>query len=196
MFILCTIAPLCIDDYMMCQGTTRLLLLLEWCIGSDDYGGHGNSFHATGGRGNKRAQMRYCFRLFRSVCTHGDEQILLDLTDQNAIGEIVGILRSASVSTDENDAIDIEMQCDMLFILASLCDSDVHRKELFGEGGVDMLINYLGSNPKRTLSPLGHHKLMLATVDCVWSAVLGCFMNEAVFLEKEGIFLLLDLLEV
>ncbi len=70
------------------------IVMLQWWFAStcflDDYGGHGNSFHATGGRGNKRAQMRYCFRLLRSVCTHGDEQILLDLTDQNAIGEIVG----------------------------------------------------------------------------------------------------------
>ena len=28
-----TLAPLMIDDYMMCQGSTRLLLLLEWCTG-------------------------------------------------------------------------------------------------------------------------------------------------------------------
>ena len=30
---LCIIAPLCINDYMTCQGNNRLLLLLEWCIG-------------------------------------------------------------------------------------------------------------------------------------------------------------------
>eukprot|EP00794_Sanderia_malayensis_P003621 gene3621-4134_t len=195
LFVLATIAPLCLDDYMTCQGNTRLLLLLEWCIGLDDYGGHGNSFHATGGRGNKRAQMRYCLRLLRSVCAHGDENVLSDLTDQNAIGEIVGILYNASTSTDENDAIDIEMQCDMLFVLASLCDGDMHRKELFGESGVSMLVNFLDSNQSRVLSPLGYHRLMLATVDCVWSAVLACFVNEVIFLEKEGLFLLLDLLE-
>ena len=28
------------------------------------------------------------------------------------------------------------------------------------------------------------------------AAVVGCFINEIVFLEKEGLFLLLDLLEV
>ena len=41
---------------------------------------------------------------------------------------LVGILLNASTSTDENDAIDIEMQCDMLFIVASLCEGDTHRK--------------------------------------------------------------------
>ena len=40
----------------------------------------------------------------------------------------VGILLNASTSTDENDAIDVEMQCDMLFIVASLCEGDTHRK--------------------------------------------------------------------
>ena len=29
---LCSIAPLCINDYLTCQGNNRLLLLLEWCI--------------------------------------------------------------------------------------------------------------------------------------------------------------------
>lgn len=41
---------------------------------------------------------------------------------------LVGILLNASTSTDENDAIDIEMQCDMLFTVASLCEGDTHRK--------------------------------------------------------------------
>ena len=39
-----------------------------------------------------------------------------------------GILLNASSSPDENDSIDIEMQCDMLFILSCLCDGDIHRK--------------------------------------------------------------------
>ena len=30
---LCTLCPLMLEDYMTCQGSTRLLLLLEWCVG-------------------------------------------------------------------------------------------------------------------------------------------------------------------
>ena len=30
---LSSIAPLCINDYMTCQGNNRLLLLLDWCVG-------------------------------------------------------------------------------------------------------------------------------------------------------------------
>ena len=44
---------------------------------------------------------------------------------------IQGILQNVSTSSDENDAIDIEMQCDMLFILASLCDGETHRKVIY-----------------------------------------------------------------
>lgn len=31
---LSTLGPLMIDEYMICQGSTRLLLLLEWCTGT------------------------------------------------------------------------------------------------------------------------------------------------------------------
>ena len=40
----------------------------------------------------------------------------------------VGILLNASTSPDENDSVDVEMQCDMLFTVASLCEGDTHRK--------------------------------------------------------------------
>lgn len=66
------------------------------CIGcfllffSADYGGHGNSFHGSGGRGNKRAQMRYCLRLIRSMVSVGDDGLNEDLFDQGAVNQIVG----------------------------------------------------------------------------------------------------------
>ena len=33
---LSTVAPLCLDDYMTCQSNTRLLMLLEWCVGQGE----------------------------------------------------------------------------------------------------------------------------------------------------------------
>ena len=30
---LSNISPLCLEDYMTCQSNTRLLMLLEWCVG-------------------------------------------------------------------------------------------------------------------------------------------------------------------
>ena len=82
----------------------------------------------------------------------------------------VGILVSAANSKDVDDAIDIEMQSDMLIILSSLCEGDIHRKELFGSDGhgIDIVTHYLKMDPTKFTSGLGHHRLMLATVDAVW----------------------------
>ncbi|XP_033127845.1 cilia- and flagella-associated protein 69-like [Anneissia japonica] len=192
---LCTIAPQCVQDYMSYQGNTRLLLLLEWCVGKDDYGGHGNSYHALGGRGNKRAQMRYCLHLMRSMVSAADEACNQDLVDQGTINQLLEILSSASRSSFPDDEVDVEMQCDMLFILSTLCDGDLHRKELFGSKGVEAVLQYLKVNPEKICLGLGHHRLMVACVDCIWSCVIAASINEDLFLTGEGVFLLMNLLE-
>jgi len=197
MACLCSLGPLLLEDYMTCQGSTRLLLLLEWCVGPEEFCGQGNSFHGAGGRGNKKAQMRHCLRLMRAVVSTGDEVVLQDLADQGAINQLIGVLNTAFTQrTDENDAVEIEMQSDILFILSCLCDNDMHRKELFGVQGVDMVVRYLRTDTRLLNSGLGHHKLLLASIDCTWCAIVGCFVTEDYFLEKEGVFLLFDLLEV
>ena len=90
-----------------------------------------------------------------------------------------GILVSAANSKDIDDAIDIEMQSDMLIILSSLCEGDIHRKELFdSEGhGIDIVTHYLKMDPTKFTSGLGHHRLMLATVDAVWSVEIWCHLR-------------------
>lgn len=57
-----------------------------------------------------------------------------------------------------------------------------------------MTVHFLKMSTEKFYSGLGHNKLILSTVDCVWSCIVGCYTTEDVFLEKEGIFLLLDLL--
>ena len=78
------------------------------------------------------------------------------------------ILTNAITSNTDDDAIDVEMQSDMMLILSCLCDGDMHRKELFGEAGVNVCVNYLKTEPKLLNSGLGHHRLLLSAVDCVW----------------------------
>ncbi|XP_041367843.1 cilia- and flagella-associated protein 69-like [Gigantopelta aegis] len=196
MSCLCTLCPLMMEDYMTCQGSTRLLLLLEWCVGPDDFKGHGNSFHGSGGRGSKKAQMRHCLRLMRRIVSTDDSVALQDLADQGAINQLIGILTTAFGEKRMDDGVDIEMQSDILFILSSLCDGDMHRKELFGNQGVDIVVQYLQMDTKLLNSGLGHHRLLLAAIDCAWCAIVGCYMTEDYFLEREGVFLLIDLLEV
>jgi hypothetical protein len=122
--------------------------------------------------------------------------LIQDLVDQGALPQFIAILDACSVSpTPENDKIDVEIQSDMLLILSALCDGEEHRKELFGEAGVTMLLQYLISYTKSISNPLGQRKLILAAVHCIWCCVFGCFNNESIFLEREGIYLLLDLCE-
>ncbi|XP_063777580.1 cilia- and flagella-associated protein 69 isoform X2 [Pseudophryne corroboree] len=192
---LSTVAPLLVEDYMTCQGNTRILLFLEWCSSQDGFSGQGNSFHGTGGRGNKHAQMRYSLRLLRSMVSVGDEAVNQDLCDQGAISQLLGLLKHTMARADGSDGtVQLEMQCDILFILSSVCESDLHKKELFGTEGVDVLLQLLKMDPSMLHSGLGHNKLLFCTLDCIWSCIVGCFPLEDYFLEQKGMFIILDLL--
>ncbi|XP_034616289.1 cilia- and flagella-associated protein 69 isoform X1 [Trachemys scripta elegans] len=192
---LASVAPLLVDDYMTCQGNTRLLMFLEWCVGQDPFFGQGNCFHGAGGRGNKLAQMRYSLRVLRPVVSLCDEAVNLDLCDQGAINQLLDILKHiTNKSKEKEDAIVLEIQTDILLILSTLCENDLHRKELFGCEGVDILIPFMKMDPNKLYSGLGHNRLLFSTLDSLWCCVMGCYIAEDYFLEKEGIFLLLDLL--
>ncbi|KFP71279.1 Uncharacterized protein C7orf63, partial [Acanthisitta chloris] len=193
--VLASVAPALVDTYLSCQANTLLLVFLEWCTGQDPFFGQGNSFHGTGGRGNKLAQMRYSLRVLRSVVSLYDDAVILNLCDQGAISQLLDILKyAANKSKEKEDAILLEIQADVLFILSVLCENDLHRKELFSYEGLDMLIPFIQMDPKKLYSGLGHNFLLLSALDCLWSCVLGCYIAEDYFLEKQGIFLLLDLL--
>ncbi|XP_065666226.1 cilia- and flagella-associated protein 69 isoform X6 [Hydra vulgaris] len=193
MAVLASLVPYSIEEYISLQGNTRLLLLLEWCVSSAEYNSHGNCFYGKGGRGGKRAQMRFCIRLLRSVCSTENKIVLQDLFDQGAIIQISEILQRCCLS--EKDELDVEMQSDMLFILSILTQDDNHKKELFGESGVKTLLMYLRCYLNNTNNVLNFSKLALTTLDCIRACVIGCAINEITFLENEGAFVLLDILQ-
>ncbi|NXL93444.1 CFA69 protein, partial [Alectura lathami] len=193
--ILASVAPPLVDKYLSCQANTLLLVFLEWCTGQDPFFCRGHSFHGTGGRGSKLAQMRYSLRVLTSVVSLYDEAVNRNLCDQGAISQLLDILKyAASKSKEKEDAILLEIQADILFILSVLCENDVHRKELFSYEGVDILIPFIQMDPKKLYSGLGHSRLLFSALDCLWSCVIGCYIAEDYFLEQQGIFLLLDLL--
>lgn len=78
---------------------------------SADYGGHGNSFHGNGGRGNKRAQMRYCLRLLRSMVSVGDDALNQDLVDQGAINQIIGECGVYNISNSTHPVSSLYQEC-------------------------------------------------------------------------------------
>lgn len=194
---LATVAPLMLDEYMACQANTCLLVLLDWCTqkGTDSIFGHGQGFHGSGSRSGRKAQMRYCIRLLRCMASLSNSLINQDLCDQGAISQLLGLLRRLQETTEEEDAVSIEIQTDILVTLSSLCEGDIHRKDLFGAEGVEVTVRYLKMDPAQLYSGLGHNRLVLSAVDCVWSCIVGCYTTEDLFLEKEGAFLLLDFIQ-
>ncbi|XP_047239897.1 cilia- and flagella-associated protein 69-like isoform X2 [Girardinichthys multiradiatus] len=179
---LASIAPVMLHDYMSCQGNTCLLLLLERCTNKD-------------AKVSRMAQMQRCIRVLRSVTALGDPAVNQDLCDQGAINQLLGFLILMEGSYDEDDVIAVEMMSNIQLILSELCETDLHRKELFGLEGVKMVVRFLKKGPKKFYSGLGHNKLVISTVDCVWSCIVGCCITEYQFLAKEGASLLLDLLQ-
>ncbi|NWZ37907.1 CFA69 protein, partial [Brachypodius atriceps] len=193
--VLASVAPVLVDKYLSCQANTLLLVFLEWCIGQDPFFGQGNSFHGTGGRGNKLAQMRYSVRVLRSVVALYNDAVSINLCDQGAISQLLGILKYAADKAKEKEGtILLEIQADILFILSVLCENNSHRKELFSCEGIDILTPFFKMDPRKLYSGLGHNCLLLSALDCLWSCVSGCYIAEDAFIEQQGIFLLLDLL--
>ncbi|CAF0835162.1 unnamed protein product [Adineta ricciae] len=188
--------PLSLNEYFEYHVGTRLLLFYEWTISEDEYQSQGNSFFGKGGRNNKRSQLRYILRLFRSIVSTRDERVQVDLSDQGIIPSITGYLRRISQQKSMHiDQLDLDVICDGLFILSCLCELDVHRKEIFGSEGIEMLIQLLLVEAQYVCGGLGYHRLLVAAIDCVWCCVVGSVINEDEFIQKQGIFALLDLIE-
>ncbi|XP_045375877.2 cilia- and flagella-associated protein 69 isoform X3 [Camelus bactrianus] len=109
--------------------------------------------------------------------------------------ESEGIFKNTiSKYNDKEEAILLEIQSDILLILSGLCEHHIPRKEIFGTEGVDIILHVMKTDPKKLQSGLGYNVLLFSTLDSIWCCILGCYPLEEYFLEKEGIFLLLDLL--
>uniref|UniRef100_D4A7D1 Cilia and flagella associated protein 69 n=1 Tax=Rattus norvegicus TaxID=10116 RepID=D4A7D1_RAT len=102
---LSSVAPLLIEEYMSCHGNARILAFLEWCGHEDSYFIHGNSFHGTGGRGNKFAQMRYTLRLLRAMVYLEDETVNKDLCERGVIHQLIDTKRPLFTSFQEEQKI-------------------------------------------------------------------------------------------
>lgn len=64
---------------------------------TDPFFSHGNSFHGTGGRGNKFAQMRYSLRLLRAMVYLEDETVNTDLCEKGTIQQLIGKIQHGSL---------------------------------------------------------------------------------------------------
>ncbi|XP_006834376.1 PREDICTED: uncharacterized protein C7orf63 homolog isoform X2 [Chrysochloris asiatica] len=192
---LSSVAPLLVEEYMLCQGNARVLAFLEWCQNEDPFLSQGNSFHGMGGRDNKFAQMRYSLRLLRAMVYLEEETVNKDLCEKGTIQQLIEIFKNTiNKPNEKEEAIVLEIQSDLLLILSGLCEHQNHRKDIFGTEGVDIILHVMKTDPKKLQSGLGYNVLLFSTLDSIWCCILGCHPSEDYFLEKDGIFLLLDLL--
>ncbi|KAG5449540.1 Cilia- and flagella-associated protein 69, variant 2 [Clonorchis sinensis] len=238
-----TLCPVLPDDFLLYDGPNRVITLLKWCQTAGDFVGQGNSFHGSGGRHTRRAQMRYTLRLIRSLIVAKDERINKSFLDQDLVRLLVSsnplrsLWRGSAVqqgqrgegcqtsrqSTEDDfevDNIDLEIQSDILFILARICEDNVQQKELFRNEGMTMLLLTLSTLPQRLkrlegqdvlCNPFSNNhsdivnsllisnhpvlKLAIMLVDAIWCCVIGCPDSEAFFVSNQGLRMLLDLLE-
>jgi hypothetical protein len=59
-----------------------------------------------------------------------------------------------------------------------------------------MLIELLIIESSYICGGLGYHRLLVSVIDCVWCCIVGSVINEDEFIQKQGVFALLDLIEV
>ena len=200
------------DTYKRLRGSTQLLDLFQWCTadrldapastgGARTFRGAGNSTFSAGDftletearpNNGRRAHGLLCVKVLFNLASEAAE-VREDLVDQGVLEQLLSFLdRDALTNADQ---FDLGVRTEGLNILSTLCDGRLHVKELFGSAGVSMVLEYLAIDPKYFVQGLGHAEATVAAVALVWSAVVGCALNESAFIEGEGIFYLLDLLD-
>jgi hypothetical protein len=95
---------------------------------------------------------------------------------------------------NENDnPLDIKELC--FSIISNLCNNCNKNKKLFRQkGGVDMIVQALKDS---NLGISARYALYaISILDCLWNSILGNRKSESVFLDNEGLYVLLEFLEV
>jgi len=215
--LLTTLAPRLPDVFIQNNGAHKLMAFLFWSF-QTDFSGHGNSILGVGGRGSARAQCRLTLRCIRALCCISGEiigpyenseearsAIIASFVEEGIIDLLLLTLTNVNNLNDgergefvyiEDDCIDLEMQEDMLVILSLIAENSETQKELMQKSKLtQILIHYLSDLPGKVVSGLRCEQLLLGVLDCLFNAVYGLDIAEEKFLELEGAFLLIDLLE-
>ena len=187
------------------------LAFLEWCIDevNDPYLSQGNSFYSSGGRHSKKSQLRYTLRYLRQIIRASQEEPMYILLQNELvlkltllINDLVREIENPKIDknpvtdkADEKEALCLDVTCESLYLLSMFCEQLADHKELLSKDGISLLVYILNIDPSKICRGLGYNKLLTATLEAIWSCVIGSSTNEKYFLESSGMFALLDLLE-
>jgi hypothetical protein len=202
------------------RGVTKLLSLLYWALDTShmagqqtearEFRGAGNAFHATGDFSHSRAmrgqaavlnngRRAYAYWALRTLCTlsrgqgDGANAAQQDLIDQGLLQRLQDYLRFAV--PDEADEMFLKVRAEALRLCGALCKGRPEVQLLFGAEGAAVLVPYLQCDPALMEGQAGRKQLQLAALDASWSCLVGCDLTERAFLELQGVFILLDVLE-
>lgn len=212
--------PQLVQSFVEQRGVTKLLSLLYWALDTShmagqqnearEFRGAGNAFHATGDFSHSRAmrgqaavlnngRRAYAYWALRTLCTlsrgQGDAANVAqqDLIDQGLLQRLQDYLRSAV--PDEADEMFLKVRAEALRLCGALCKGRPEVQLLFGTEGAAVLVPYLRCDPALMEGQAGRKQLQLAALDASWSCLVGCDLTERAFLELQGVFILLDVLE-
>lgn len=94
---------------------------------------------------------------------------------------------------EKENPIEIKELC--FTILANLCQNCKKNKKLFREKhGIDIVITYL--KDKNIATSNRYILLGLSLLNCLWNSILGSRRSEERFLNSQGLFDLLEFIEV
>jgi hypothetical protein len=80
-------------------------------------------------------------------------------------------------------------------VLSSFCSGHKANQRAFRKhGGVELLVKHIAYNPEETLE--NFLSFEVCVIDSVWSCIVGNLKNEQRFIDQDGLFNLLEVLEV
>lgn len=136
---------------------------------------------------NDNERREKCLKVFANISLYDEEEYKLKISDEGMIDILLDFIQS-----EADNSLEIRELC--FTILSNLCKNCSKNKKLFRKkNGIELIISAL-KDSNIGISP-NYALYTLAILDCLWNAILGNRKNENIFLENEGLYILMEFLE-
>ncbi|CAD8169691.1 unnamed protein product [Paramecium pentaurelia] len=129
-----------------------------------------------------------CLKAFNNA-SEFEQNYKIKICDEGVMDNLIEFLQNEN---DNDNPLKIKELC--FSIISNLCKECNKNKKLFRQkGAVELMVNAL-KNPN--LGTSARYALYAVSVlDCLWNTILGNRKSEAIFLDSEGLYVLLEFLE-
>jgi len=180
---LANITPVLLEDFIECRGVTLITLFLQNSLENQSLP-----------KSTPSTAIKLALKVIRQIIVLDCEPINSEFVDQGLIQMLLDELYSRKQVCLTKD---LETKSDLFMILSVLCEYNIDRKDILGESGVQLFIEYLKlcTNNTDNSSSAPQQILIVYVIDCIWACIVGALTVEQLFLENSGLYLLLDALE-